>query len=108
VQFIQDTPGVGALLDVAHNHFDGFDNTALIAQLGARITGFHLSDTNRGAGFPDGLHLEIGQGEIDFHFLQAHSWQPHVFGAIEVKGLFQNIRESVDVLAQHYLYANRN
>ena len=108
MQFIQETPGVGALLDVAHNHFDGFDNTALIAQLGERITGFHLSDTNRGAGFPDGLHLEIGQGEIDFHFLQAYSWQPHVFGAIEVKGQFQNIRESVQVLTQRYLSAQRN
>jgi sugar phosphate isomerase/epimerase len=108
VQFIQETPNVGALLDVAHNHFDGFDNAALIAQLGTRITGLHLSDTDRKVGFPDGLHLEIGQGEIDFQFLQTYSWQPHVFGAIEVKGQFQNIRESVQVLTQRYLYAQKN
>jgi sugar phosphate isomerase/epimerase len=103
VRFILDTPQLGALLDTSHNYFDGYDNADLAGKLAARVTGFHLSDTNRSGGFPDGLHRAVGDGEIDFDFLNQFAPYPGVYGAIEVKGGFDDILRSVEILNTTYL-----
>lgn len=102
IQFFDTTPHVGALIDTAHNHFDGFDNTALSKKLAKRITGFHISDAIQKADFSDGLHLAIGQGEIDFQFLNTFSSENDVYGAIEIKGSFNDIQKSFSVLKNVY------
>ena len=48
-KFISSVPGIGALVDIAHNFYDGYTMPDILEELkNVRITGFHISDAIRG------------------------------------------------------------
>lgn len=95
--FVLSLPGLGVLIDVSHNHYDGYDIAEVIATLKPlRITGFHLSDAVRGRELRDGTHLVLGKGNVDFKsVLELFEDDDTVYGALEVKGPARGITDSL-------------
>ncbi|MBI4268162.1 MAG: sugar phosphate isomerase/epimerase [Chloroflexi bacterium] len=95
--FVLSLPGLGVLIDVSHNYYDGYDVAEVIATLKPlTITGFHLSDAVRGRELRDGNHLVIGQGHVDFKSVrELFDADNTVYGALEVKGPACGITDSL-------------
>lgn len=98
--FVLDLPGLGVLIDVCHNYYDGYDIPELISivQL-LPVTGLHLSDAIRGQPLSQATHLPIGDGTIDFEPLLDHfAEHKNVYAALEVRGPAQGIISSMEQL----------
>jgi sugar phosphate isomerase/epimerase len=98
--FALNTPGLGVLADISHNSFDGYKMPELLNCFRAlRMTGFHLSDAAVERGFPDGTHLPIGQGHVDFKSLvSCYGSNNKIYGALEIRGPAQAISDSLACL----------
>jgi sugar phosphate isomerase/epimerase len=90
-------PGLGVLIDVAHNYYDGYEIPELLAFAESLpVTGLHLSDSIRGVDVSRGTHLPIGKGHIDFTPLVTHfAANHHLYAALEVRGPSQGISDSI-------------
>ncbi len=100
LEFVLTFPGLGVLVDVSHNHYDGYDITGLVSSLQSNpITGLHLSDAIRGMTLGEGTHLPIGEGEIDFRTLVESFDKDTVYGALEVRGPARGISDSLAYLS---------
>jgi len=99
-EFVSSIPGLGILVDVSHNHFDGNEIDNVIQTLKPLgITGFHLSDAIRGKKLADGTHLPVGEGQIDFGSIVASFRNKDtVYGALEVRGAARWITDSLAFL----------
>jgi sugar phosphate isomerase/epimerase len=96
-EFMLTVPGLGILIDVSHNYYDGYDITHVLQTLNPyKITGFHLSDAIRGKVLAEGTHLPIGQGQVDFARVLAQFGSNNlVYGALEVRGTAKGIADSL-------------
>jgi sugar phosphate isomerase/epimerase len=96
-EFVLSVPGLGVLVDVSHNHYDGNDIADVLLSLEKmRITGFHLSDAVRGRKLSDGTHLPIGEGQVDFvSVTRLFGNNNNVYGALEVRGPEKGITGSL-------------
>jgi len=94
--FVLGLPGVGVLVDVSHIHHDGYDvSESISAMEQLSITGLHLSDAIKGKSLADGTHLAIGQGQVDFKSVLERFKDDAVYGALEVRGPAQGIKDSL-------------
>jgi sugar phosphate isomerase/epimerase len=99
-RFIAELPGVGVLIDLCHNYYDGYEVPDVLTWLQAcTITGIHLSDAVRRNDLASGTHLPLGQGEIDVSpVLDRFSGDDSVYGAFEVRGSAEGIAQSVVIV----------
>jgi len=95
--FALSLPELGVLVDVSHNHYDGYSAADFLSIFGSlNINGLHISDAVRGVDFEEGTHLPVGKGEIDFgRLLGSFDGDDSVYGALEVKAPSQGIAESL-------------
>jgi len=100
--FVQRHPGLGVLIDVSHNYYDGYAIIDIVEKLaGLKVTGLHLSDAARGVGLTEGTHLPIGGGTVDFaSLLSTFGDKRDICAALEVRGSVADIHDSVTRLTQ--------
>jgi sugar phosphate isomerase/epimerase len=100
LDFALSLPGLGVLIDVSHNYYDGYDIAEVLSILKPlAVTGLHLSDAIRGKELRDGTHLPIGKGHVDFESaLGEFGDKGWVYGALEVRGPARNIQDSLERL----------
>jgi sugar phosphate isomerase/epimerase len=98
--FVLNLPGLGVLVDVCHNYYDGYEIPELLSIVQSLpVTGIHLSDAIRGHPLSQATHLPIGHGTIDFKPVLAHfDDHEHVYAALEVRGSAQGIIDSMKQL----------
>ena len=105
-KFVASFPGLGVLIDISHNFYDGYSENDIINILNKlKITGLHLSDSIVGAELSEGTHLPIGKGTIDFRKILSYYKDKDIYGALEIKGSSKAIFESSKKL-QLYMLEN--
>lgn len=98
--FMRQFPGLGVLIDVSHNCYDGYSEEKILTILEPlRIGGLHLSDAVSGVDLEMGTHLPIGKGNVDFRrTLESFADSEHVHGALEIKSSYSDIKCSLEKL----------
>jgi sugar phosphate isomerase/epimerase len=88
---------LGILIDISHNLYEGYSEDEVILELSKlKITGLHLSDAITNLEFNKGTHLSIGKGNVDFKkIIDYYKIYPNLFGALEIKDIAKNIKESL-------------
>ena len=98
-EFVDKHPGLGVLIDISHNYYDGFTENEIISIFASRnVTGLHISDAlRRGeAEFGDGTHLPIGKGGMDVaQIVRAFIHVPDLVGVFEVKCSDEDLKRSL-------------
>jgi len=102
INFIDNYPDLGVLIDISHNFYDGYSEDEIISHLASKsIKSFHISDALRGADFNDGLHLALGSGSIDIaRILEGFAHIPDLCSVLEIKATNEGIAKSLDILKQ--------
>jgi len=99
--FILDLPGLGGLIDISHNCYDGIDMEEILSSIvNIPVNGFHLSDAIHGVDLTEGTHLPIGHGNVDFRALVSGYSDDSVYGALEVRGPARGIADSLSYLKE--------
>lgn len=95
-------PGLGVLIDVSHNCYDGYSEEEILAVLRPlRIAGLHLSDAVSGINLEKGTHLPIGHGKVDFSkILEPLANDKRLYGALEIKSSYSDIKSSLEKLKE--------
>lgn len=97
--FILDIPGLGGLIDISHNCYDGIEIDEILSVIKKiPVNGFHLSDAIQGVELGEGTHLPLGQGNIDLKPLISEYSGDSIYGALEVRGPAKGIAESLSYL----------
>ena len=104
VEFIAKHPGLGVLIDISHNFFDGFTEDEIIGFFGDKnVTGIHISDALRrvDASFKEGTHLPVGKGAMDVARIVQHFKSiNNVCGVLEIKCENEDLGESLEKLRE--------
>jgi sugar phosphate isomerase/epimerase len=102
-EYARHYPGLGILIDISHNFHDGRAvRDILKAVEGLNVTGLHLSDAISGTSLKEGTHLPVGSGKIDFDaFLQPFISSDRIYGALEVKGSYDDVKSSLKKLSRY-------
>jgi sugar phosphate isomerase/epimerase len=97
--FILDIPGLGGLIDISHNCYDGIKMHEILSAIDKiPVNGFHLSDAIHGVELGEGTHLPLGQGNIELQALVSEYSNDSIYGALEVRGSAQGIADSLSYL----------
>ena len=100
VDFINNYPNLGVLIDVSHNYYDGYSEDEIISYLANKnVKCLHISDALQGVCIREGTHLAIGGGSIDFaKILKGFSHIPNLYSALEIKATNEDVAKSLDIL----------
>jgi sugar phosphate isomerase/epimerase len=98
--FVDKHPGLGILIDISHNYYDGYYEDKIIHLLGSKnVKALHISDTLQNADFRKGTHLAVGDGSVDFPKLLKHFEKfSDIFGVLEIKADDAKIQSSLNRL----------
>ena len=85
------------MIDISHTINDGYSISDIVSILeGRNVTGLHLSDAIANVEVRKGTHLPVGEGEVDFaEVLRTFRGPDKVYGALEIKGMSGEIRDSL-------------
>jgi sugar phosphate isomerase/epimerase len=87
-----DKDNLKALVDVGHAHRCGIAADAFIREVGAQLGHVHLTDTD---GSCD-LHLNLGEGTIDFTAVGAALQEVHYTGVVIVESAYKSVEDLID------------
>ncbi len=98
--FILGVDGLGALIDISHNCYDGYSENDLLNWIAPLpITGFHISDADPALPLDQGTHLPVGRGTVGLRrFLAPFIRHRELYGALEIKAPYDDIRFSAERL----------